>query len=152
MDPVRNMSDRYFFLRPPRNERRKEMPAHFPVQLAHPIDRPAPSHGKVSHIEGFKRVVRVLAAKRHEIVERDAELVPGVRTEVLVDKDRSEPVKADGHPGVRGKEVARPRDGQRDFEGLPGLSHKGSSAFQYGESGMPFIQMTDLGLDAERGE
>ena len=77
MDSVCNVSDRHFVLRPARKERRKDAPAHLPVQAAHPIDRSAPSYSQVGHIEGFRRVVRVLAAKGQQIVERDAELVPG---------------------------------------------------------------------------
>ena len=41
---------------------------------------------------------------------------------------------------------------QCDFEGLSGLFHKGSSPFQHGEGGMPFIQVADFRLDAERIE
>ena len=41
-------------------------------------------------------------------------------------------------------------DGQRDFEGLPGLFHETSGALQHGKGRMPFIQMADLRLDAER--
>ena len=85
-------------------------------------------------------------------MERDAELVLGIPTEVLLDEGRSETVKTGGHRRVGGKEVARSRDGQCDFEGLPGLFHEGSSPFQHGEGGMPFIQVADFGLDAERIE
>jgi hypothetical protein len=42
------------------------------------------------------------------------------------------------------------RGGQRDFEGLPGLFHETAGALQHGEGRMPFIQVTDFRLDAER--
>ncbi len=105
------------------------MPAHLPMQAAYPIDRPAPSYSQVRHIEGLKRVSRVLAAQGQQIVERDAELVPGVRTEVMFDERRGEEVKTCGHRRVSGKEVACSRGGQRDFEGLSCLLRKGPGAF-----------------------
>ena len=76
----------------------------------------------------------------------------GVSAEVLLDEGRSETVKAGGHRRVGGEEVARPRDGQRHFEGLPGLFHEAPGAFQHGEGRMPFIQVADFRLDAERAE
>jgi hypothetical protein len=85
-------------------------------------------------------------------VKRDAELVLGVPTEVLFGEGRREAVKTGGHWRVGGKEVARSRCAQCDFEGLSALFHKGSSPFQHGEGGMPFIQVAHFGLDPERIE
>ena len=82
----------------------------------------------------------------------DAELLLGIPTEVLLDESRSEAVKAGGHRRVGGEEVPRSRDGQRDFERLPGLFHESPGAFQNGERRMPFIQVADFRLDAERVE
>ena len=70
----------------------------------------------------------------------------------MLDEGRSKAVKAGGHRRVGGEEVARSRDGQRDFEGLPGLFHEAPGAFQHGEGRMPFIQMTDFRLDAKRAQ
>ena len=70
----------------------------------------------------------------------------------MLDESRSETVKAGSHRRVGGEKVPRSRDGQRDFESLPGLLHETSGAFQHGEGRMPFIQMTDFRLDAERRE
>ena len=152
VDSVGHVSDRDFVLRPARKERPKEVPAHLPVQAAHAIHRPAPADGQIGHVESLRRVVRVLAAKGQQIVECNAELLLGIPTEVLLDEGRSETVKAGGHRRVGGEEVPRSRDGQRDFEGLPGLFHEVAGAFQHGEGRMPFIQVTDLRLDAERAE
>ena len=126
------------------------MPADLPVQATHAIDRPAPADGQIGHVETLRRVVRVLAAQGQQIVERDAELLLGITTEVLLDESRSETVKAGGHRRVGGEEVPRSRGGQRDFEGLPGLFHETAGALQHGEGRMPFIQVTDFRLDAER--
>ena len=52
-------------------------------------------------------------------MERDAELLFGVPTEVLLDERRSEPVETGCHRRVRGEEIAGARDGQGDIEGLP---------------------------------
>ena len=70
----------------------------------------------------------------------------------MFDERRSETVKAGGHRRVRGEEVARPGDGQRDFKWLPGLLHETAGAFQHREGRMAFIQMADFRLDAERRE
>ena len=61
-------------------------------------------------------------------------------------------VKARGHRSMGGEKVARPRNGQRDFERLPGLFHESPGAFQHGEGRMPFIQVADFRLDAQRLE
>ena len=128
----------------------KEVPAHLPVQATHAIHRPAPADRQIRHVERFRRVVRILAAQGQQIVEWYAELLLGIPTEVLLDEGRSEPVKAGGHCRVGGEEVPRSRDGQRDVEGLPGLLHETAGAFQHGEGRMPFIQVTDFRLNAER--
>ena len=63
-----------------------------------------------------------------------------------------ETIKAGGHCRVGGEEVSRSRDGQRDFEGLPGFFHETSGTLQHGEGRMSFIQVTDFRLDAQRAE
>ena len=80
----------------------------------------------------------------------NAKLFLGVPTKVLLDESRSEAVKARSHRSVRGEKVARSRDGQRDFKRLPGLIHESPGSFQNGERRMPFIQVADFRLDAER--
>ena len=101
-------------------------------------------------LKALRRVVRVLAAQGQQIVDRDAKLVLGVPTEVLLDESRSEAVKAGSHRRVGGEKVPRSRDGQCDLERLPGLVHESPGAFQNGERRMPFIQVADFRLDAER--
>ena len=100
------------------NSGSKDVPAHFPVQATHAVDRPAAADRQIGHVETLRRVVRVLAAQGQQIVERDAELLLGITAEVLLDEGRSETVKAGGHRRVGGEEIPRSRDGQRDFEGL----------------------------------
>ena len=85
-------------------------------------------------------------------MERDAELLLGITTEVLLDEGRRETVEAGGHRGVGGEEVPRSCDRQRDFEGLPCLLHEAAGTFQDGKRRMPFVQVTDLRLDAKRAE
>ena len=152
VDSVGHVSDGHFVRGPVRKERLKEMPADFPVQATHAIDRPAPADRQIGHVETLRRVVRVLAAQGQQIVEWYAELLLGIATEVLLDEGRRKTVKAGGHRRVGGEEVACSRDGQGDFEGLPGLFHETAGAFQHGEGRMPFIQVADFRLDAERGE
>src|ERR1019366_1045712 len=93
-----------------------------------------------------------LATESEQIGECQAELLLGVTAEVLFDERRSEAVEASSHCRVRGEQVPRSGDGQRDFEWLPGLLHEAERALQDGEGRVPFIQVTDLGLDAERPE
>ena len=150
MNAVGHVSDRHFVLRPVRKEGLKEVPAHLPMQATHAIDRPAAADRQIGHVETFRRVVRVLPAQGQQIVECDAELLLGVATQVLLDEGRIEAVKAGGYCRVGGEEISRSRDGQCHFEGLPRLFHETPGAFQHGEGRMPFIQMTDFRLDAER--
>ena len=152
VDAVGDVSDRYFVLRPVGKERLEDVPAHLPVQAADAVDRAAPADGQVGHIETLRRVVRVLAAHRQQIVDGDAKLVLGVLAEVVLDESGSEAVEARGDRGVGGEEVPRSRGGQCDLERLPGFVHEGPGSFQDGERRMPFIQVADLRLDAERVE
>ena len=50
------------------------------------------------------------------------------------------------------EEVARPGDGQSDLEISPAFLHEASGAFQHRQGRMPFIQVADFRLDAERRE
>src|SRR5512135_320873 len=113
MNTVRNVSDRHFDLRPPGIKWPKELLAHLLVQTAHAIDRAASADRQIGHIKGFKRVSRVLAAQGQQILERNAELVLGIRTKVLFDERRGEAVKTCGHGRVSGKDIACSRGSQR---------------------------------------
>ena len=81
-----------------------------------------------------------------------AEFLLRIPPEVLFDESRIEKIKAGGHWRVGGEEVPRPRDGQSDFEGLPGFFHETSGALQHGEGRVSFIQVTDFRLDAQCAE
>ena len=90
--------------------------------------------------------------ERQQIVQWYAELLLRIPTQVLLDESRREAVKAGGHRRVSGEEISRSSDGQRDVERLRGLLHETAGAFQHGKGRMPFVQMTDFRLDAERAE
>ena len=85
-------------------------------------------------------------------LDRDAELLLGIATEVLLDEGGREPIKSGGHRRVGGEEVPGSRDGQRDLERLPGVGHEGPRALQNREARMPFVQMADLRLESQRGK
>ena len=108
MNSIGNMSHRHFVFRPPREEWPKDAPAHLPVQSAHAVDRAAPSYSQVGHIEGFRRVMRVLAAKAQQIVGWNTQNGPGITAEVLLHEGGSETVKTGVHRRVGRKEVAPP--------------------------------------------
>jgi hypothetical protein len=133
------------------NRGRKRRRLTFPCRrLTHSPPRSADR--QIRHVERLRRVGRVLAAKRQQIVKRNAELLFGVPAKVLLDEGGSETVKTGGHRRVGGEEIARSCDGQGDFEGLPVSSMKLAGAFQDGERRVPFIQVTDLRLEPERAE
>ena len=152
MDSVGHVSDRDFVLRPARKQRQKEAPADFPVQAAHAVRRPAPADCQIRHVERLRRVVRILAAQRQQIVKRNAELLFGIPAQVLLDEGRSKTVETGGHRRMGGEEITRSRRGQCHFEGLPGLFHEVAGALQHGERRVPFIQVTDLRLEPQRAE
>ena len=85
-------------------------------------------------------------------MDGNAQLLLRIAAEVLLDKFRREPIKPRRHRRVSGEEVARPRDSQRDIEGLAAFLHENPGAFQNSESRMPFIEVTDFRTDAERAE
>src|SRR5688572_25227042 len=128
------------------------MAAHLTVQAAHAIDCPAAVYSQVSHVEWLRCVVRVLASQCQQIVEGNAERLCGMLAQVLPDEGRRKAVKSGCHGRVSCKKIARPGDGQRDLKGTPRLCHVTSGAFQDGKGRMPFIQVTDLRLDAQRTE
>ena len=152
MDSVGHVADGDFFLGPARKQRPKEVPADFPMQATHPIDRSAAPDCQVGHVESLRRVVRILAAKSQQIVKGNAEPLFGIPPKVLLDEGRSESVKTGGHCRVRGEEVSCSRGGQCDFEGLPCLFHEVAGTFQDGERRVSFIQVTDFRFDTERAE
>ena len=61
-------------------------------------------------------------------------------------------VETGGHRGVRGEEIARAGNRESGIERLPGRFHEVAGAFEHGEGRVPFVQVTDLGLQAERAE
>ncbi len=122
MDAVGHVTDWHVLFRPAREERLEETPAHRPVQAADAVDSAAPADRQVRHVELLRGVVRVPAAEGQQVAKRDAKFVPGVAAEVLLDEGRREAVEPGGHRGVGGEEVAGPRDGECDVEGLSGLA------------------------------
>ena len=76
----------------------------------------------------------------------------GVDAQILPHQLRREAVEAGFHRRVRGEKIAGPRDRERHRERLPGILHVGAGALQHGERGVTFVQMTHLGLHAERAQ
>ena len=126
------------------------MPAHFPMQATHTIHSSASPNCQIGHVEAFRRVVRIMAAEREQIIQCDAEFLHGVTAQVLFDERLSEPVKAGGHRRVCSKDVPRSSSSQCNFKRLTCILHKISCAFQHSEGGVPFVQVTYFRLKAER--
>src|SRR5271157_2379835 len=85
-------------------------------------------------------------------MKRNAQILFRIPPKVSLDEGRIETVKAGGHGRVGGEEITRAGNRQGHFERLPGLLHEVAGAFQDGERRVPFIQVADLRLDAERAE
>ena len=85
-------------------------------------------------------------------MQRYAELLLRIATQVLLDESRREAVKAGGHRRVGGEEISGSSDGECNVERLRTLLHETAGAFQCGKGRMPLVQMTDLRLDAEHPE
>jgi len=128
------------------------MPAHPAVQAADAIHRAASANRQIRHIEGFRGVVRVLPAQGQQVMARDTELLLGVSAQILPARAGRETVESGRDRRVRSEEIPRAGDGERDFERLPVRLHEAAGAFQHGKGRMPFVQMTDFRLDAERLE
>ena len=123
------------------------------MQATHAIDRPAPTNRQIGHVErsptesfGFWRPRASKSSKRY------TELLLRITAEVLLDERRSETIKARSHRCVGGEKISRSGDGQSDLKRSPGFFHESSGAFQHREGRMPFIQVADFRLDAERCE
>ena len=152
MDAVGHVSDRDLFRRPVRKQRLEQMPAHLAMQATHAIHRPAAANRQISHVERFRRIVRILAAQGQQIVAAYTKLRACIPAEVLLDQRRRETIEAGSHRRVRGEQIARTGDGQRDLEVVPGFLHETARTFQHRERRMPFVQVADFRLDAERRE
>ena len=122
------------------------------MQVADAIHRSAATDGQIGHIKSLRRIVCVLAAQGQQVVDGNAKLFLCVPPQVLLDESRSEAVKAGGHRRVGREKIPRSRDGQSNFKGLSGLLHETAGAFQHGKGRVPFIQMTDFRLDAQRNK
>ncbi len=149
VDSVGHVPDRHFALRPVREERLEQAPAHLPVQAADAVHRAAAVDGQIGHVEGLRIVARIRSAQRQQVGNRYAELLIRVAAEVLLDESGRETVKSGCHRRVRREQVPRSSDGQCHFERLPGFVHKAASAFQNGKRRMPFVEVTDFRLEAE---
>jgi len=123
VDSISHMPDWDFVFRPARNRGRKG--AGLPSRAGGLHHSPTRSADRqIGHVKRLRRVIRVLAAQSQQVMERNAELLLGVSTEVLLDESRSEAVKTGGHRRVRGEEIADSSRGQCHFEGLAVCSIK----------------------------
>ena len=152
MHTVGYVSDRHFIHRPARKEPLKEVPADFPMQAADAIHRAAAADCQIGHVETLRQVARVPTAERQQVLQRDAELLFGVVAEILLDECRRKTIEAGLHRRMGGKEIARSRDRQCNFKGLPGLIDEIARTLQDGKCRMSLIQMADLRMDAERAQ
>ena len=128
------------------------MPADSAMQSADAIDRPAPAHRQVGHVEKFVRVIGILASQCQQLAQRKSELFLRIPAEVLFHQCWGKNVKSSRNRRVGGKEIAGARGRQGNGEGLSGLLHETPGALQQGEGGMPFVKMADVRFDPKRGQ
>ena len=119
MHAVGDLSDRHLIRRPVREERPEQLPADLAMQLAHAVDRATAANRQIGHVEGLRRIVRVLATQGQQILAGDAEPLLGIAAEVLLDERGSKTIEAGRHRRVGGEEVARAGDGQGASKGCP---------------------------------
>src|ERR1700678_3354441 len=68
VNTVSHVSDGNFVLWPSLKKRLKEAPAHLPMQATYAIHRSASADCQVSHVETFRRVIRILSAESQHIL------------------------------------------------------------------------------------
>ena len=97
-------------------------------------------------------VAGVLAPEAEHALDAHAEPLTGVVAEIARDEARLVAVEA-GRDGCVGREeVAGTRHAERGLEVDTGLLHEEARPLEHGERGMPFVQVTDLGIDPEAAQ
>ena len=108
MYAVRYMADWDVVGRPTREERLKERPANLSVERADGVHCAARTDGEVSHVERLEVIVAILPAKGQKIGDGDAEMIFGIRAEVLCDQFWREAVESGRDGGMGGENIADP--------------------------------------------
>src|SRR5580693_5928142 len=135
------MSYRHFLCRPAPEKGFEKVTAHAAMQFAYAIDGAAAMDGKIGHVKGFGRLMRILPPQRQQVRYRNMQLVGSVVSEVPGHQSRIEMVEACRHRRMGGKDISRPGYGERFFKRLPRFLHLATSSFQHGKSRMSFVEM-----------
>jgi len=102
---------------------RKRRRLTFPCRRLTPFAAPL-RDCQIRHVERLRGVVRVLAAQRQQVMERNAQLLFGIPAQVLLDEGRSETVETGGHRRVGGEEIAARVAASATSKGWPVSSMK----------------------------
>src|SRR5580658_1510781 len=135
--------------RPPGKEGLEEPPAYLTVQFAYAVDGAAAADRQIGHIEGFGRVLAIAPPQRKKLVDRNRQFFLGILAEISLDQTGSKAVEARLNGSMGRKEVAGAGDCKRYAEWFAIVFHVGSRTFQHRECGVTFIEMADLGLQAQ---
>src|SRR6185369_11524737 len=140
---IRDVAHRNFIAWPAWEERLEKGTTHLAVQAADPVNGATTADCKIGHVELFIRIRRILTPKRQHIMQPNLYVVRVV-AQVFRHQLGCKAIKSGWDSRVRSKEIARARCGERHFERLPGLFHESARAFEYGESGVSFVEVTDF--------
>ena len=119
------------------------------MQSADTVDCSAATHRQIRHVERFEVIVRILAAQRQQIPQADIQRIGRIARQILLHQRGCEPIETGGYCGMRGEHVARARRDQRRIEWHAIVEHEHARAVQYGQRGMPFIQMAHIGAQIQ---
>ena len=144
MDTVGHGVERDVRLGPPRVEHFEDSPADLRVPSTHGVDRTTAASRQPRHAERLPRVEAIGAAKREHVLERDAEFIPHVRTQVRGDELWAEAIEPGFDGRMRREDIAGARGRQRHLEGNARIAHEFAGSLEGHERRMPFVQMAHL--------
>jgi hypothetical protein len=125
--------------------------AHAAVQFAHAVHAGASTRREVCHVERFVPVLRMDASKPHQLIGRETAAARVIGAIVFEQRPRKRAERG-GDRRVRREDVAGPRRPQRREEVRAVGMHVRACALDGGEGRVALVQVTDVGLDAERRE
>src|ERR1700761_4780055 len=109
------------------------MTAYQPMQLAHAIDAPAAMNSEISHIQWLMRVIRILTAQRHQLLEVNIQPFLRIVPEIFVHKPWVKSVKSRSHSSMRCKKIPCSCNCHGSFEVDSCLLHIAAGPLEHGK-------------------
>src|SRR5260370_20703597 len=143
------MSRRDFPLRPSRKQRLEDSPADLAVQLTYAVNGSANAKGEIGHVERLGQICAVTPPESEQVLERDGKLFVRVRPKVLFHQVRRKTVEARINGCMGCEKIAGTSYGQGQIERSFVVGHVRPGSLKNAKRGVPFIQMTNLRLQAQ---